>query len=70
MRRDEATVQETPALDGAAMIAAMTLGVAEALRQHRAQGVPVATWDEATQQVIIVPADQIPTWIDDVVPNP
>lgn len=65
MHPDEATVQTTPALDGDAMIAAMTLGVAEALRQHRDQGVPVVTWDQKTQQVVIVPVDQIPSWIDD-----
>ena len=70
MQPDEATVQPTPSLHGPTMIAAMTLGVAEALRKHRAQGVPVVTWDKTTQQVVIVPADQIPDWIDDVVPNP
>lgn len=69
MQPDEATVQQAPNLDGEAMVAAMTLGVAEALRQHRAQGVPVVTWDEETEQVVVVPADQIPSWIDDIQPN-
>ena len=65
MRPEEATVQELPSLDGDEMIAAFRLGVAEALRQHRAAGVEVVTWDDATQQVVIVPPDQIPSWIDD-----
>ena len=72
MRPDEATIQETPTLDGEKMMTLMALGVAEALRKHRAAGVPAITWDEATQQVVEIPADQIPTWIDepDAFPQP
>ena len=69
MKADETAVHATPDLDGDAMIAAMTLGVAEALRAHRSQGVPVITWDENTQQVLIIPANQIPDWIDEVRPT-
>ena len=65
MRPDEATIPQNPTLDPDEMMRLMTLGVAEALRKHRAAGVPVVVWDEATQQPIEIPADQIPRWIDD-----
>ena len=69
MQPDEATVQEALTRDVPAMLEAMKLGVAAALRKHQEQGVPIITWDAATQQIVETPADQIPGWIHEVEPK-
>ena len=69
MPPEKSTIQEVPTLDKAAMLAAMELGVAEALRKHRDQGVSIITWDAESQQIVETPADQIPSWIDEIHPN-
>ncbi len=48
------------------MLAAMTRGVARALRDHRDHGVSIITWDVNTQQIVEIPAEQIPNWIDEL----
>ena len=68
MRPDEANIKEVPARDAGSMLAAMKRGVAEALRKHRDQGVSIITWDAANQQIVEVPPDQIPNWIDQPTP--
>lgn len=69
MQADESTIPDVPTRDKAAMLAAMKLGVAEALRKHREQGVPIVTWDRQSQQIVEIPADQIPGWVDEVGPT-
>ena len=59
---------DTPASDvhprtDSSMLELMGRGVAEALRKHQEQGVPVVTWDRETRQTVIIPADQIAAWL-------
>ncbi len=70
MQPDEATVPERPPLDSAAMNATTARGVAEALRKHRTAGVLVVTWNKATQPIVMVAADQIPCWFDQLAADP
>ena len=42
---------------------AMHLGIRNALRDHKRNGVPIATWDKVNRRVLVIPPDQIP--VDD-----
>ena len=59
MSRNESDVGELRAADGPEMIAAMRLGVIEALRDHKLQGRSVITWDRDSQQIVEIPPDQL-----------
>ena len=44
---------------GDELVRAMNRGVRDALLAHKRAGLPIVTWDYATEQVVIVPPEQI-----------
>lgn len=68
MRPDEAVIQDVRIPRGQAMLDAMRLGVRKALQEHHERGVPIITWDAQKQEIVEIPAEQIPAWLEATTP--